>query len=155
MKIGIIVYSQTNNTHSVAERIKDILTKKKLDVSYERIEIEGKADPGAKDLKFTNLPNINEFDKIIFGAPIHAFQLCSPMRFYLTQLESLAEKKVFCFVTHHFPFSILGGKQGLSKMEKLCLEKNADIIGKKVIDWSSKKREAQIEDLIKNIKNSL
>ncbi|MGA1873758.1 MAG: hypothetical protein ACMUHY_08805, partial [Thermoplasmatota archaeon] len=44
MRIGIILYSQTGNTLSVAERIRDRLTKKGHTVKIDKVLIKGNHD---------------------------------------------------------------------------------------------------------------
>ena len=154
MKIGIIVYSQSGNTHSVAEKIAGNLSTENNTVIYERITIEKGKTSNPKDFKFSLMPNTDNYDAIVFGAPVHAFSLCAVMKEYLNKIGDLKGKKVFCYTTHHFPFPILGGKQAINTMKKLCKSKNANIIGEGIIDWSKKDRESQIENLISSIKDS-
>ncbi len=57
MKIGMIVFSKTNNTFSVADRLRAALAEKGLDVEIERI-IPENDDPGPKPpIVFTNNPD--------------------------------------------------------------------------------------------------
>lgn len=65
-------------------------------------------------------------------------------------MGTLKDKQVAIFVTHAFPFSFMGGKSAIGQIESLCRQKNADIVAKGIIDWGNKKRDAQIEALVKS-----
>ena len=85
---------------------------------------------------------------IILGAPVHAFSLSRVMMAYLEQLTSLGEKKVYCFVTQGLPKPWLGGNRAIKTMKRLCTEKGAEPFKTGVVNWNSKQKNAQIEDIV-------
>ncbi len=70
MKIGIIIYSQTENTYSVALKLQDKFQSDGYDVEIQRVIPVGEVPPRAKDVEFQNAPEVAEYDAIIFGAPV-------------------------------------------------------------------------------------
>ncbi len=105
MKIGIIIYSQTEHTYSVAQKLKEKLIASGHEVNLERLITMGDAPPRTKNIEFKEQPNINMYDALIFGAPVHAFSLAPAMKAYLEQITSLENKKVACFVTKGYLFT--------------------------------------------------
>ncbi|MCC7557773.1 MAG: flavodoxin domain-containing protein, partial [Methanobacteriaceae archaeon] len=99
MKIGIIVFSQTENSYSVALKLKDKLVESGHEVEVERVVPVGDVPPRAKVVEFQNEPEVSEYDAIVFGSPVHAFTLAPAMNAYLEQISSLEDKKIACFVT--------------------------------------------------------
>jgi len=52
MKIGIILYSQTGNTYSVAQKLQEKLIAKGHSVDLERLKAVGELRPGGKNIQF-------------------------------------------------------------------------------------------------------
>lgn len=143
MKIGIIVHSQTGNTYSVAQTIQEALSRKGHSVNIERIYTENAKETDIKKIQFKTLPNLKSYDALVFGAPVHAFNLCPGMSAYMSQIPPLQDKKIVCFVTKGLPLAGTGGNQAISKMKKLCESKGGDVCGSGIIVWN-KGREKQI-----------
>jgi flavodoxin len=144
MKVGIILFSETGNTYSVAKKIKEHIKSK--DVTIEKIEVE-RNSMNRQDFNITYKPRTEDYDLIIFGSFTEGFQLNPVMKSYL-EYQNLTSKKVMCFVTHHFPFDWLGGKSALKQMLAICEKKNAAILETGIINWSNKKRSQEIDDLV-------
>lgn len=149
MKIGIIVYSQTGNTFSVIEKLEKSMKQKKLDVTMERIIVEGGSNPGEK-FDFKIIPDVTEYDAIIFAAPTQAFSIYRVMKKHLTQTASLNGKKIAFLTTQQFSYPWMGGNHTIKQMQKLCLDKGAEITHSEVINWSKKAREDIIDAAIEN-----
>lgn len=147
MEIGIIVYSQTEHTYLVAEKLQEKLIELGNRVKIENIVPEGEVHPGKKDITFETRPNVDAYDALIFGSPVHAFNLAPAMKAYLEQIPSLQDKKVTCYVTKGLPFHRTGGKQAISQMKKLCQSKGGTVIGTGIIVWRGG-REKEIQELI-------
>lgn len=146
MNIGIIVYSQTGNTYSVALRLKEQLAAAGHTVTLERIEVIGEVTPG-KPVQFKTLPDVGPYDALIFGAPVHAFSLCQPMSGYLEQVTSLQGKRVACLVTQGLPYAWLGGNRAIRQMSRLCEAKGATVCGTGVVNWMNRRRDHQIAEV--------
>jgi flavodoxin len=144
MKTGMIIYSQTGNTLHVAKRIKEKM--KGMDI--EQITVEGINTP---DIKLVNIPKVEEYDSIIFGAPVQAFSLCLPMKKYFDQLPSLKDKNVICFVTEGFSKPWLGGNRAIKHMRNVIETKGGKIIDTGIINWGNKEKENQIVDFINKV----
>lgn len=155
MKISIVVFSKTNNTFSVAERLQETLVKKGLDAVIDRV-IPVNDDPGAKGpIEFRNSPDVSPYDVVIFGSPVWAFSLSGVMKAYLAQVSSLREKKVYSFVTKQMASKFTGGNRANRQIETAVKEKNGKVDDSFIICWNSKKREEEITDLIDQISKSL
>ena len=146
MKIGIIIYSQTEHTYSVAQKIKEKLVESGNETNLERVITAGDAPPGAKNIEFKTRPDVSMYDALIFGAPVHAFSLAPAMKAYLEQITPLQNKKVACFVTKGLPFHRTGGNQAINQIKKICESKGGIIFGTGIIVWRGG-REKKIIDL--------
>ena len=138
MKIGIIVYSQTGHTLSVANRLKE-----ELECSIEEV----KANRDMKNpnvFEITNSPDISKYDLLIFGSYIEAFSLNPVMKKYLESIK-INDKKCLCFVTHQLPKAWMGGNRGIKQMTKILGD---NVLGTKVINWGNKDREEEINSLV-------
>ena len=153
MKIGIIVYSHTGNTNTVAEKIKEELITGGHSAEIERIEAEGEIKPGMKDIAFKSLPETDKYDAIIFGSPVQAFSLNPAMKSYLDQLDSLKGKMIACFVTKRLPGHFTGGNQAIRAMKVACKEKGGTVKQTAVVVWSGS-REETMKDIAQKISKS-
>ena len=151
MNIGIILYSETGNTYSVSQKLKEKIVKAGHSVNIERLKVIGKVHPSTKDVKFESLPDIEPYDALVFGSPVQAFSLSSAMTAYLSQIKSLLDKKVAFLVTQFFPFSWLGGNRTIGQMKKICESKGATICGAAVVNWSKPSREKQIAEMVEKL----
>ncbi len=143
MKIGIIVHSQTGNTYQVAQKLQETLLGAGHSVNIERIEVIDAKERDINKIQIKSFPNLATYDALVFGAPVHAFSLCPGMAAYMSQVPSLEDKKVACFVTKGLPLSGTGGNQAISKMRKLCESKGGTVCGTGIVVWN-KNREKQI-----------
>jgi len=151
VKIGIIIHSRTGNTLSVAQKIKEKMTEAGHSVSLEQIKAANDEPSAAGPLQLLNEPDIKDYELLIFGAPVHAFQLSAAMKTYLSRLQTLKGKKIGCFVTQHFPYQWMGGNGAVKKMKSLCYDKGEKILLSDIINWSNKNREAKIINLLEKI----
>lgn len=151
MKIGIIYYSQSGHTRSVAEQLESSFWKNGCEAEIHEIKIAGEpADKTAPNPtpELTHIPEIDGFDVLIFGSPVQAFSLAAPMNVYLKQLPSLEGKKIACFLTQHLKHAWMGGNRAISQMKKACAAKNGEVALTGIVHWSSPKREEQIKELV-------
>ena len=144
MNVGIIVYSKTGNTLSVAQRLEDAIRSAGHDVRIERVETE-KDDPNSP-LKKT--PDTAPYEVLIFASPVHAFSLAKPMDSYLSQIPDIKDKKVYCFMTQQLKKSWMGGDRAVKQIISKCKKKGAAVISSGGVNWSSEKKETQIEDIV-------
>jgi len=147
MNIGMIVYSQTGNTHSVALKLQEKLSAAGHAVTLERIEVIGQVEPG-KPVQFKTRPDAAPYDVLVFGSPVQAFSLCQAMVDYLKQVAPLQGKKVACLVTQAFPYPWLGGNRAIRQMKRLCESKGATVCGSGIVNWMKKRREQQIVEVV-------
>jgi NAD(P)H dehydrogenase (quinone) len=150
MSIGIIVYSGTGNTLSVAEKLKVKLSANNHSVELKRIEIVGEYDPRRpiEKIEFKEIYDINKYDAVIFGSPVQAFSLSPVMKQYMPQVKGLKGQKVAFLITEAFPFAFLGGNQAVSWLTKHCEKEGAEVLGSEVVTWRRPTREKQIEKVV-------
>lgn len=148
MKIGIIVYSKTENTYYVAEKLQEKFQENGYEAEIERVVPAGEIPMKAKNVEFQSKPELKSYDALILGSPVHAFSLAPPMKSYLEQLDSLQDKKIACFVTKGLRFNWTGGNQAIGKMKKICESKGGKVVGTDIVVWS-KSRDAKIDDMIR------
>jgi flavodoxin len=139
MKRAIVFYSKTGNTESVVKRFKD----------FDILRVKASSDdPNQKVVELVERPDVKDYEEVIFACPVHGFMICKVMKTYLTELEDLSGKTIDLFVTHQFPVSWLGGNQTLKQMKKLIERKNGVVRNMTSINWSSKKKEIVIEEML-------
>jgi len=148
LKIAIIIHSKTGNTKSVAERIQEKLVAQGHQVMLE--EIAGSDDEEMKLAKIilTKSPESEEYDGYVFGAPVRAFCLSPIMKAYLSKIQDLQGKPVYCFLTQHFRFRFLGGNNALKQFKQALNQKSALILGTNIVNWKNKKRSQLIEETV-------
>jgi flavodoxin len=155
MNIGIVVYSQTGNTYSVATRLYNELKKKGYKVTLEKIEAKRDMKKSPNIFEISKRPNIDKYNVIIFASYVEAFSLCPVMKKYLEDIKSLKDKKVAYFVTEHFPYAWMGGNHAINKMRYISETKGAISLSNSVVNWKNKRREELIEKVISNITSDL
>ena len=151
MNIGIIVHSHTGNTLSVAEKLKVKFLADGHLVTLEQVTAVNEDPEAAANAELLVVPDITGYEMLIFGAPVRGFSLSPVMLLYLNQLPSLQGKKISCFVTQQLPFACLGGNRSIKQMKKAIIAKNGTVHETGVVNWSSKKREDLITDLINRL----
>lgn len=150
MKIGIVIYSQTGNTRSVAEILEGALRTAGHDVEIVNIEaVVTKKEPQHPTI--LEAPKLEAYDFIIVGSPVHGFNLAVPTRVYLNQVSPLDEKKFICFATQSLPFKWLGGERATKTMKQILTSKGGHFIGHSVINWNKSDRDERIDKMIAHI----
>jgi flavodoxin len=153
MKIGIIVHSRTGNTLSAAEKLKEELSAKGHSAELMRV-IPASDDTKVKPpMEFKSAPVIEDYEVLLFGAPVWGFSLSTVMQAYLEQLPSLKGKKIGCFVTHMFPFAWMGGNSAIKQFKALCEAKGGEVSATAIVNWSSKGREKDIAITVEKLGN--
>jgi flavodoxin len=150
MKTGIIVYSHSGNTLSVAETLKNALLGAEKEVVLEKIEVNPD-NPSAEYVQVVKAPDTKPYDLLVFASPVHGFRISKGMVSYLESLPDLTGKRVVCFVTHFFPFAFMGGKSSMEQMKNLCIKKGADVVASAIIDWKNMNREKEIEKMVSTV----
>lgn len=154
MKIGILVHSKTGNTYSVAEKLEERLLKEGHLVTLEKVIAENDKMK-AEEMKLLSRPDPEGYDALVFACPVWAFSLSTVMNCYLSQLPAQDSKTAACFVTQSFPFSWMGGKRAIKQTMQLCKTKGIQVKQTGIINWSNKKREDQINDLVDKLSQVL
>ena len=146
MKVGLIVWSATGNTLSVAESFADTLTADGHTVTIEKIAIDA-PDPARRPESWalTGTPDPAPYDALVFGSPVEAFSLSGVMNRYLSEAGDLAGKPVFTYVTQYFPKPWMGGANAVKQLAKLVEKKGGEPCGMAVINWSSKKNSCRLK----------
>lgn len=150
MKTAIIVHSLTGNTLSVANRLKDSLEKRGIDVYLEKVEPSGGENKNEMDLKKITFPsrlNLEEFDNIVMAGPVRGFSMSPVLKAYFEE-SSLKNRKVYMFVTHFFPFAFMGGNSAISQMKNFVEQRGGIVLDSSIIDWKNPSRERKIQTLV-------
>jgi flavodoxin len=137
MKTIIIVHSSTGTTLNFAEDISDQLKKEKHDVKLVHLQtdpvIKGGSVPKTASIKFTNLPDIKDYELILLGGPVWGFSASPIAIAALEKLGKLSGKKILPFVTMGFPFPAMGGNRAISMMSDKAKELGATVLPGKII----------------------
>lgn len=148
MKLGIIVYSKTGNTLSVAEKLKEKLTAAGHSVNIERITAVDEKQSDPKKIQLQKLPDLSGYDALIFGTPVQAFSAAPIMKVYMPQLPSLSGKKAACFVTKGLPLVATGGNQAIALMKGAIESKGGNVVDTAIIRWGGSGRDQRINEMV-------
>jgi len=152
MKTGIIIYSQTGHTRLAAQKLLDELRRKGQDAELVEVKVSNqKPEANASLIQFTNKPEVDACDRLVFAAQVWGFSLSGVMKAYLAGISSLKGKKISLFVTHRLSLPWMGGNSAIRQMKKLCKEKGGDVVSHAVISWSEKRREHDIIEMVKKL----
>lgn len=151
MNVGIMVYSHTGNTLSVALKLQEALNEKGHTATIERVvPVESKPQAKGKT-SLQNAPDVTPYDAVVFASPVYGFALAPAMLLYLSQISSLADKKAACFVTMNFKFKWLGGNHSVRQITAACKEKGADVLKSGIVSWESKSRDEEIAAVVSRL----
>lgn len=155
MNIGIIAFSQSGNTESVARKIEESFSSTAHNVKVDMITVKGEVKPEIKKYKFGNKPEVDQYDFLIFASSVQAFSLNSVMKYYLNQLDSLEKKRFFSIVTKALPFNWTGGTRAIKQMKEICKSKGAENCGNGIVHWREKTRSADINEVLCKVKQAV
>ena len=92
MKIGMIVYSRTGHTLSVAMKLKEKLSIAGHMVTLEQLETAGPVSLSATSAELETMPAIDAYEALVFGCPVQGGVPAPPMMSFLEQVASLKGK---------------------------------------------------------------
>lgn len=150
MNIGIILYSRTGHTLSVAEALKERLSADGHAVTLEQLEIAEPISLSAERAELRRKPAIDPYDALVLGSPVNGGRMSAAMASYLEQIPSLRGKKV-AFLLTHFLFTGWGASQTIEQMKAICQSKGARICGSGSVRWSSLRRRRQIAEAVDSL----
>lgn len=150
MKIGIIVFSATGHTTSVADRLAGELAKKGHATTIERIEVSGDPMGHPEACVLTREPSLGGYDALAIGTSVIAFCANPIMLKYLDRAEGLGGKPVWGFVTQGLPFAWMGGNNAVRQIIARAAKRGGKPVGRATVSWGNKRREGQIEQAIAN-----
>ncbi len=151
MKIGLIIFSQSGNTRSVAEKIRDRLNLSGHEAVIDEIRISGKVPAEMGKFKIEHSPSPDQYDAVIFGAPVQAFSLNPVMKEYMGKMPPLKGKKVVLYITKQLPLLFAGGTGSIALMKKACEDRGAKVIETGMVVWSDKKRQQSVKENVDKI----
>jgi flavodoxin len=143
MNIGIIVYSHTGHTLSVARRLEERLSAEGHATKLEQLEIAGPVDLSAERAQLRTAPAVDAYDGLVLASPVNGGRMSAAMASYLEQLPSLQGKRV-AFLLTHFLIRGWGTAQTIAQMRAVCESKGATVIGAGDVRWSSLRRRRKI-----------
>lgn len=150
MVIGIIVYSHTGHTLSVAKRLKARLTTDGHQVSLVELQTVVPLSLGATTAALKTMPNMEQYDTLLLGTPVRGGVPSPPMKVFLEQTVSFGDRKIVCFVTGVFRAE-WGRNQTIALMKAMCEAREADVIGMSSVGWWSFGRKRKINAVVDSI----
>lgn len=148
MNVAIIVWSETGKTMLLAEMARDELTAAGHQVVLTRLQttatFDAKHNLPEKDIKFSNLPDISNADRVVIGGPVWAFRPCATVKKAVSELGAqLKGKTVLIFVTHAFPWAWLTGTSSANTLRRMAADQGAKILPGVVLSGSQKKDQSK------------
>lgn len=150
MNIGIIVYSLSGHTLSVAEKVKTNLSAAGHAVTLKHIEIEGPVKPANETAPLKSIPAVEPYDALIFATPVRGGVLPPPVQRYFEQIGTLSGKQVAILVTGFFPYK-WGRMQVIAQMGETLAGKGVQVCAIGHVGWFSLKRGAQIKAAVEHL----
>ena len=152
MNIGMIVYSRTGHTYSVARKLGEALSAAGHTVNMERVEPARPVSLSAyaENVPLKTTPATNGYDALIFGSPVQGGIPAPPMAGFLDQIPSLEGQTVALLVTGVFP-AAWGRDQTIAKMTEICASKGATVIGAGSVGWWSLARKRRIAEAVEHL----
>lgn len=147
MNIGIIVHSHTGNTLFVAQKLQEKLNEEGHKAVIEKIVVVDE-NPSINEVNLSYIPKVDSYDMVILAYPVRGFMVSPAMKAYLKNTSNFPKNKVGVLCTHHFPFAFLGGNQTINEMKRIL--SNNEVVCSGVVNWSSRKRQNNIDSLIKD-----
>ena len=136
MKTAVVYYSYTGNTHRVAQLIIGVLKSKgeeAIPVRIRPLKEETNFLKQCRDSFFRKKPELyktllelNNYDRIILGSPVWAFNAAPALNTYLDKCTSLEGKEAICFVTYG---SGVGKEKALGILKKSLKTKGVKVVG--------------------------
>ena len=148
MYVGLIVHSFTGNTRSVAERIRERLLANGHTVSLEEVVLVNEDPQSPSPITLASAPATAKYDAVVFAGPVRGMSASPAMQSYIPISDPLEGKPVRVFVTHYFPFAWMGGTRSADQLAEMATSRGGTVVGKGVINWTSRKRERDIESLL-------
>lgn len=135
MTIGMVIQSQTGNTWSVAQALRQRLEKDGHTVEAVRLKASGEHKPGKTDITLTSTPDLAAYDAVVLGASVEAFSLQPIMASYLAQASSLNGKRVGLLMTQGFPFEWMGGTRAMGQMRRAVEAHGGEVCAAGIVNW--------------------
>ncbi len=151
MNIGIIIYSVSGHTLSVAAELEKKLSVAGHTVTLERLETEGPPTLRSESAPLKTKPAVASYDGLVFAAPVRGGVPASPMTRYLEQIPSLQGKPVDCLVTGFFPVAGWGRDQTIAQMCEICESRGATVRGSGSVGWFGLGRGRRIAQLVDSL----
>ncbi len=136
MKTAVVYYSYTGNTHRVARLIIGVLKSKgeeAIPVRIRPLKEETNFLKQCRDSFFRKKPELyktllelENYDRIILGSPVWAFNPATALNTYLDKCTSLEGKEAICFVTYG---SGAGKEKALGILKKSLEAKGVKVVG--------------------------
>jgi hypothetical protein len=150
ISIGIIVYSQTGHTLSVARTLEQKLAALGHTASLQQIETRGEANPSDPSGELKTLPVVDGHDALVFGSPVWGGVPAWPTTHYLDTIASLRDRPAAILVTGALPAAI-GRNQTIAKLTEILEAKGASVLGYGSVCWFSPRRSRQITEQIHHV----
>jgi len=144
VKVGLVHYSKTGHTKSVIEDIALNILKDEHDTVLLPLELASPWDASADRLPLKKLPDVQGFDCLIVGTPVHGGRMAGAVRTFLEEIEGLIGKEVVFLLTNLF-WQGWGADQTIQQMRELCTAKGADVLGYGNVRWLGFKRNKRIQ----------
>ena len=148
MNVGIMIYSETGNTLSVAERLEERLVAAGHTVELRHVTVQGGRSRGDRQFTLADAPDVTPYDGVVFGSSVEAFSLSPVMDAYMKTVGTLDGKTVTCLVTQAFPYRWMGGNRALRQMAKHCRARGGKVAAVGVVNWAKSRREATLRAAI-------
>ena len=150
MKVGIFIYSQSGHTVSFARTIAEHLRKAGIDTDIELLRCRGIPKPWTRNIEFRRIPDVTEYDIILFGGPVWAFNASRVILAFIQTIDSLKGKKAIPFVTHGLPLKF-GPKRALKNMSKKLDVLCADVLEGESVHYIIRANKTKLNEAVERI----
>jgi len=152
--VGVIVYSHTGHTLTVAEKLGEKLSERGYAITLVELKTVAPLKMGDAIARLRSMPAVDAYDAVVFACPVRGGMPAPPMRSYLEGLPTLEGKRVACLVTGVLP-AAWGREQTLAQMAALCEGKGATVVGLGSLWWLCLNRRQQTRDVVDHLSSLL
>ena len=128
MDIGIVVYSYDGHALSAATKLQAKLVARGHQVTLDRLETVEPLQMGNTTATLRALPAVDGHDALALACPVRGRMPAPPMRVFLEEIPSPADKTIAFLVPGVMPFAC-GRRQTLEQLRRTCESKGATIVG--------------------------
>jgi NAD(P)H dehydrogenase (quinone) len=150
MKIGIILYSSTGHTRTVAYRLVSSLSNNGHQVEIVPLEPDSEMNFTVEHVELKRIPDVSKFNALVLASPVIGDHINAPMASFLEASPPLEGKKIILMATHFFPHA-WGCRQMFRAMRTHHALIGSEVIGQGDVIWLGFNRRRRTDKMVEHL----